>query len=121
MKSKFLVPFETAKLLKEKGYPQESDYMYCGGERQWRHLTLYQMNKINAVAAPAYCEVLDWLVQKEIYIDVCRTDNTLFESGYRWHCYIWERDTDDWCTATIEYRTREEALNAAILKALEIV
>lgn len=111
MKSKFLVPFETARRLKEKGYPQESDYMYCAGERHWRHLTLYQMNKINAVAAPTYHEVLDWLVGKKIYIDIDCTAKA------KWYCYMWEGNSA--IDATGQYFVRELALNAAIIRALE--
>ena len=129
MNAKFFVPFETVKLLKKKGYPQaENDWYYEPAGEMLINEGVAELlrhragdNADGIVAAPTYHEVEDWLEGKDIYIDVCRTDNTLLESGYRWHCYIWERDTDDWCTVTIEYPTREEAINEAILKALEML
>lgn len=118
MNAKFFVPFETAQLLKEKGYPQESDYMYCAGERHWRHLTLYQMNKINAVAAPTYHEVIDWLYGKKI----CITCHPAYSyegqyNGFRYEMQTYDEDDypDD------IYRTREGALNAGILAALKML
>lgn len=120
MDAKYFVPFKTAQLLKEKGYPQDkSDYGYFDNGDS-HPIIMFPADNFDC-AAPTYHEVVDWLEDKDIYIDVCRTDNTLLESGYRWHCYIWERDTDDWCTVTIEYPTREEAINEGILKALEML
>ena len=118
MKSKYFVPFETAKALKEKGYPQESDYMYCDGERHWRHLTLYQMNKINAVASPTYHEVVDWLYEKKICI-TCHPAYS-YEGQYNGFQYEMQTyDKDDYHDDI--YRTREEALNSAIISALEML
>ena len=64
MNSKFHIPFKTAKLLKEKGFPQDGeDYIYFSdGERKRRNwLTSYQLDNLNAVICPTYHEVLDWL------------------------------------------------------------
>lgn len=114
MDAKFFVPFETAKLLKEKGYPQESDYMYCAGERHWRHLTLYQMNKINAVAAPTYHEVVDWLEGKGIEI----TSRKVYH--FRTEQWEWRGNAKNEEYSFFELGvTREAAINAAILHALE--
>ena len=126
MNAKFFVPFETAQLLKEKGYPQESDYMYCAGERHWRHLTLYQMNKINAVAAPTYHEVVDWLEGKGIYVTLDWVSLKYVETlqGTIEETFGWEGDVKrlhvDW-RVTDDYPTREQAINAAILIALEML
>lgn len=127
MNTKFYVPFETAKMLRKAGYPQSGSDMYYNPNSEMKtqveliagYKEDYPTMIKYYIAAPAHCEVLDWLVSKDIYINVDRTDNTLLESGLVWHCYIWERDTDDWCTATIEYPTREEAINSAIIGALE--
>jgi len=117
MNAKYFVPFDTAKQLKEKGYPQDIDYIYdTGGVRHWRHLTLYQMDKLNLVAAPTYHEVVDWLERKWICVSAMNRPWGVWfasveekykpiENGY---------DTDD-------YTTREEALNVAILVALSMI
>ena len=118
MNSKFLVPFETAQLLKKKGYPQESNYMYCDGERQWRHLTLYQMNKINAVASPTYHEVVDWLEEKGIYI-TCYAP--LLKPVGRYAISVFNSNTNNWGLCRDVCPTREKALNESILKALEML
>lgn len=109
MNKKFYVPFETAKLLKENGYPQESDYVYCSEERREVSLAPYQMNIINAVAAPTYHEVIDWLIDKEYPIEVMWVRE---HSDLVWYCGVAH-------TITSNYSTREEALNKAILKVLE--
>ena len=111
MDKKFFVPFETAQRLKEKGYPQESDYIYCSGEKQRRYLTPYQMNIINAVAAPTYHEVVDWLLGKGYPIEsACIREYS--DSDVKWLCGVEY-------TRTRICPTREEALNETILKVLE--
>lgn len=120
MNNKFFVPFETARALKEKGYPQESDYMYCDGERHWRHLTLYQMNKINAVASPTYHEVVDWLEEKGIYVTTCIDMLEVCGSGkIKWGCFIFPFGGKE--TSIGGKHNREEALNEAIKEALEML
>lgn len=119
MDKKFFVPFETAKALKEKGYPQVGSDMYYNPNGE-----LFTRTELDAgykeeypimikyyVAAPAYCEVLDWLVGKKIYIDI---DNT---AKCKWYCYMWEGGSA--IGATGQYFTREQAYNAAIVRALE--
>lgn len=119
MDKKFFVPFETAKALKEKGYPQVGSDMYYNPNGE-----LFTRTELDAgykeeypimikyyVAAPAYCEVLDWLVGKKIYIDI---DNT---AKCKWYCYMWEGSSA--IGATGQYFTREQAYNAAIVRALE--
>ena len=92
MDSKYFVPFETAKQLKEKGYPQGWELEdYC--------------------AAPTYHEVVDWLEGKGIVIGTGKARG-------KWYCSI-DSDTDDLTTEL--YPTREAALNVAILKALEMI
>lgn len=119
MDKKFFVPFETAQQLKEKGYPQDGeDYIYlCGGERKRRNwLSSYQMNILNAVICPTYHEVLDWLENKDIII----------ESTKRWvrgNYYAWFSDVHryDGPIETFVEETREEAIDQAIIYALELI
>lgn len=118
MNTKFYVPFETAKMLKAQGYPQSGSDMYYNpnGELKTQVELIagykedYPIMIKYYIAAPAYCEVLDWLVQKKIYIDVdCK-------AKAKWYCY-WEGDFV--IDATGQYFVREQAINAAIVKILK--
>lgn len=125
MNEKFYVPFETAKLLKEKGYPQSDSDMYYthNGELKSQadiyadltdndpmmysyFLTTYH------IAAPAYHEVVDWLEGKGVRIYAEYNEN--------WIGFIDYGDTEGAEEATI-CQTREEVLNAAIIEALETI
>lgn len=124
MNAKFYVPFDTAKLLKKAGYPQsDSDMYYTHNGELKSQADIYADCTDNDpmmysyflityhIAAPAYCEVLDWLVGKKIYIDI---DST---AKGKWYCYMWEGGSA--IDATCQYFTREESYNAAIVKVLE--
>lgn len=129
MKDKFFVPFKTAKALKEKGYNEPTIFYYdsdnygkkllaapsyfCGySNEQWD-------KPINGggryISAPTYHEVVDWLEGKGVYV----TSNWEFDIE-RWHgnAII---PLKDYRPTNYTYPTREEALNAAILKALELI
>ena len=116
MKQKFIVPYETAKRLKEKGYPQTDGFIYDeeadGRLRTWVRTTSNKIPKF--VAAPTYHEVVDWLESKGIRVFA--------------HYYL---DNGKWVYVIEDFKrlqdnagffpSREEALNAAILKALELI
>lgn len=121
MDKKFFVPFKTAQQLREKGYPQDkSDYGYFDNGDS-HPLIMFPADNFDC-AAPTYHEVLDWLGEKRIYVttfwSLGETDK---EDTYK----IWWKGFVDIPIheeqATSVYHTREEVLNAAILKALEIV
>ena len=116
----FYVPFETAKMLRAQGYPQTGSDMYYNIDGNLGALGnhIMQCTIEHYYAAPAYCEVLDWLVQKEIYIDVDRTTERVVKIPM-WHCYIWDKYLLKGAIITGSYPTREEAINAAIIKVLE--
>lgn len=113
MNAKFYVPFETAKLLKKAGYPQSgSDMYYDLSNNLTPDNGFIPIDDDVCAAAPAYCEVLDWLtLSKEIYIDV----NCV--SKHRWYCYT--RYNHGKSESTCLYSTREEAINSAIVETLE--
>lgn len=140
MKSKFFVPFKTAKLLKEKGYPQEGATMYydtfsggdinlitdrecvsCVVEGNDRHPLFKRLSELY-IAAPTYHEVLDWLEENGIYIttlwNIGETDK---EDTYEiwWKCFVDITLHEEQVTSV--YHTREEALNAGILAALKML
>ena len=138
MKSKFFVPFGTAKLCMDKGYSGENDYFWGRGKSRLKPRRVSnhkcggtQMTSVNNTivygfenrlfddkcfvecTAPTYHEVVDWLEGKKvrIYAEYC--------NGW-WYGFIDNSETME-IEATERYQTREEAINAAILKALEML
>ncbi len=131
MDAKFFVKYQTARQLREKGYPQKSATMYydtfsggeislitdrecvsCVVEGNDRHQLFKRLSELY-IAAPTYHEVVDWLEVRKvrIYAEYC--------NGW-WYGFIDNSETME-IEATVRYQTREEALNEGILKALEIV
>ena len=112
MDAKFYVPYETARELRLKGYPQSSDTWYVEMARGVRIFKNQTNKEYEYIARPTYHEVLDWLTGrgKCICIDYHIT------KPITWYGRVHKgRDgvfTDD-------YPTREYALNAAILEALK--
>ena len=131
MNSKFYVPFETAKKLKEKGYPQEfADWYYheSADELAFVHNRYVPERVVTGkptelgiwyIAAPTYHEVVDWLEEKGMCI-ICYAP-TIRQPNRRYKASVFIDNTIDWGTCKSVYSTREEALNAATLKALEII
>lgn len=123
MNSKFLVPFETAQLLKEKGYPQENDsfqecdlYYYDDGELE-AGIAIDTEELDDCFYAPTYHEVLDWLKEKYNFIVCVR-----FSVMEYWSWIIVQLRVKRpiiYCKG--KRSTREEALNEGILKALEMI
>lgn len=117
MDAKFLVPFETARQLKEKGYPQDkSDYGYFDNGDS-HPIIMFPADNFDC-AAPTYHEVLDWLQGKGLCITCGEPLVKQFASQYT--ATVLNNNINEWCMCGI-YPTREEALNAAILKALEMI
>lgn len=121
MTNKFFVPYETAKLLKENGYNEECTFYWGDGIIRIGHqlhtnkeLTDNTPNWLynECISAMTYHEVLDWLEGKgiHIYAEYCND----------WVGFIDAGETKE-TEATGIYPTREQALNAAILKALEML
>lgn len=121
MDKKFFVPFETAKALKKKGYPQgDSDMYYNPNGELFTRAELdegykedYPIMITYYFAAPTYYEVVDWLEGRKvrIYAEYC--------NGW-WYGFIDNSETME-IEATERYQTREEALNEGILAALEML
>lgn len=114
MDAKFLVPFETARQLKEKGYDvncynyyTQNGELYCG---------VFPMNnnlvRIGCCTAPTYHEVLDWLQEKG---KIIFAEYRVYENY--WAGFI--RGINGEMEYLTEFPTREEALNEGILAALK--
>jgi len=126
MKDKFFVPYETAKQLKEKGCPQDLDYYWMvRGKEEPHGVTLHDkldyeddwgVGFATFIPAPTYHEVLDWLESKGICI---HTDVAFKNNGNYWGAEIDSKLAPRIFTDL--FPTREEALNAAILKALKLI
>ncbi len=122
MDAKFLVPYQTAQQLREKGYDvncynyyTQNGELYCG---------VFPMNnnlvRIGCCTAPTYHEVLDWLVEKGIRIEV-RMAYHFREKQWSWCGYVYIVEDEDYETSQLAdwCSTREEALNAGIIAALK--
>lgn len=123
MDKKFFVPFETAQQLKKKGYSGICDYYYAPDKQLYFGATRVSNEKLDyknngTVAAPTYHEVVDWLYEKKICI-TCHPAYS-YEGQYNGFQYEMQTyDEDDYPDDI--YRTREEALNSAIISALEML
>ena len=114
MDAKFYVPYETARELRLKGYPQSTDTWYVEPARGVRIFKNQTNKEFEYIARPTYHEVLDWLEEHGWYVSV----GLRLRGGV---AYVSEAAKILWrptlsCGA---YRTREGALNAAILETLK--
>lgn len=119
MNKKFIVPFDTARQLREKGYDVDC-YSYYTQNGKLYHDTFTLNNKwirMGRFLAPTYHEVVDWLEEKGIYICIEvlleKRGEFVFSSYIDWIGNINQE------THVGTYPTREEALNAGILAALK--
>lgn len=135
MDANFFVPFETAKLLREKGYPQaENDWYYEpagemlineGVAELLRHKAGDNADRI--VAAPTYHEVIDWLEGKEPTFGIDTFDGiSPIDFSRRYYCKLYLGIEENGRRRSkynmhFEGDTREAVLNAAIVKALEML
>ncbi len=117
MDRKYYIPYATAKLLKEKGYPQEYEWFYCddgkGITPSWDGS---HCNCSDGVARPTYFEVIDWL-DTEGYVVTIEYDSSHNGSIYSFRSIVYDACeklyTSEWATS------REYALNDGITKILE--
>ena len=113
MDRKYYIPYETAKQIKEKGFPQEHEWFYCddgkGITPSWDGS---HCDCSDGIACPTYHEVIDWLEGKgiRIYAEYCND----------WVGFIDAVETKE-TKATGIYTTREEAPNEAIIYALKLM
>ena len=110
-------------MLKKVGYSQAGRDMYynLNGELMTRaeiiagYKEVFPTSITDYYAAPAYCEVLDWLVSHRVAVITTNANDTM--RGLRWYCDILLSDGDT--IKTEECVTREESINSAIIGALE--
>ena len=109
MNSKFYVSLEAARLLKEKGYNEETEYTIDNNGRIWMGEYIDDCD----FPCPTKAEVIDWLESKGMCIVVFRRtiDN---EVGWR---YVIHGQTE----IISGFKTRLEAEETAIIRACELL
>ena len=120
------ITFETAKLAKEKGFPQEPNrrkvpyYNYKGEfngdvtDFLRKYLREEDTSDVESVSAPTQSLLAKWLREKHnIHLIAYKNINI---DGYDW-CYI----TTDGITNINSYKTYEEALEAGLQEALKLI
>ena len=118
MNSKFFVPYQTARQLKEKGYNGMCDYYYAPDKQLYFAVTCVSNDTLDyenngTIAAPTYHEVMDWLEKKGYPIEsACLRD-------FADHDIMWVCGCDIHVSGI--YPTREEAFNDVILDLLKML
>ena len=121
------VTFETAKLAKEKGFPQETNRLeipyynykgeFKGDVSDWRirkYIRGEDTSDIEFVSAPTQSLLSKWLrEQHNIHLIAYKNINI---DGYDW-CYI----TTDGITNINSYKTYEEAYEIGLREALILI
>ena len=123
MNSKFYVSLEAARLLKEKGYNEETDYVIDGEVkelmRSWRtNEAIPEEFADYFFSCPTKAEAIDWLDTKEIVVEISSVRNR------KWRFSIYKNgwfQIDSWIHDRLDFPTRLEAEEAAIIKALELL
>ncbi len=117
MNNKFYVSFETARLLKEKGYRQRYHAYYFGDSnlRKGGYRGDSWYDSPDFYPAPTKSEVIDWL-DKKIHIGIRYYDLTS-----KWHYDITPVRPGTKAINNLSFSTRLEAEEAAIIDALELL
>lgn len=117
MDNKFYISLEAARLLKEKGYNEETIYYYNSAGKLYLgngHFN-YNAYAVN-LSAPSKSEAIDWLESKGITIDI---HWIRFNENRRWNYSIFNCSTCDTIDTKYIFPTRLEAEDAAIIRALK--
>lgn len=127
MDNKFYVSLDAARLLKEKGYDRECMAYYQNGEFHPYSVDLFKLSINDKNAAPSYMnqysaptksEAIDWLDTKEIVIEISSVRNR------KWRFSIYKNgwfQIDSWIHDRLDFSTRLEAEEAAIIRACEML
>ena len=120
------VTFETAKLAKEKGFPQEPNRLkipyynykgeFKGDVKDWlrKYLKNEDTSNVESVSAPTQSLLAKWLrEQHNIHLIAYKNINI---DGYDW-CFI----TTDGITNINSYKTYEEAYEIGLQEALKLI
>lgn len=127
MDKKFYVSYEAARLLKDKGYDRECVAYYQHERFHPYSVDLFKLSINDKNAAPSYmeqysaptkAEAIDWLESKGIVVEVPFVRNKKWRfSLYKGDCFY----MDSWIHDRLDFPTRLEAEEAAIIKALKLL
>lgn len=112
MDRKFYVSLEAARLLKEKGYDEKTDFFIDEyGIWEWDGRAILDL------PCPTKAEAIDWLESKGIVVEA------YYNKKAEWLFYISTRNLIELYDSFDElvFPTRLEAEEAAIIKALELL
>jgi hypothetical protein len=116
MDNKFYVSYEAARLLKEKGYNEETIYYYNSAGKLYLgngHFN-YNAYAVN-LSAPSKSEAIDWLESKGIVVCVYLLDLS------KWGYTIINHKDKHIFGDFFEDKNRLKTEEAAIIKALELL
>ena len=128
MDSKFYISYAAARLLKEKGYNKETDYIIDEDNCIMNsHYMLNEDLSEYVCSCPTKAEAIDWLESKGVVVELSYDDQGHMDNA-RWEYFIYTHDNDGLVEAFVYswheynyYKTRLEAEEAAIIKALELL
>ena len=113
MVEKLFVPYEIAKIAKEKGFDESViatfDYK--------NELKLREVKTTECLKAPTYQQLVDWFREKHNLVVESRPLNNL----NWWDAYIWNGDTMDRILRVPGFKTYYEALNKAIEESFKLI
>ena len=116
------VSFETAKKLKEKGFPQDCRFGQLRYSVDGERYIPQESNCEFCCACPTLSLVQKWFrEEKKIYLDVISETNGKWENGVVYEFSIMKQGLDNLEIDLVIYDTYEEALSAGINKALELI
>jgi hypothetical protein len=131
MNSKFYISYDAARLLKEKGYDEKCTFAYTdtsnGSDINGRIVFNSNDYPVGIYPCPTKAEAIDWLESKGIIVELSYDDRP-HKDFLHWEYFVYVNDKDGWLEAVVcsweennYYKTRLEAEEAAIIKALELL
>ena len=129
------ITFETAKLAKEKGFPQEPNRLkipyynykgeFKGDVKDWlrKYLRKEDTSDVESVSAPTQSLLAKWL-REEHNIHVTSRYDIVLEKGYGYTLYFFMEDKGSFVNKELIsyiYKTYEEAYEIGIQEALKLI
>ena len=129
------ITFETAKLAKEKGFPQEPNRLkipyynykgeFKGDVKDWlrKYLRKEDTSDVESVSAPTQSLLAKWL-REEHNIHVTSRYDIVLEKGYGYTLYFFMEDRGSFVNKELIsyiYKTYEEAYEIGLQEALKLI
>lgn len=118
MDNKFYVSYEAARLLKEKGYDEETIHYYSSAGKLYLGSGHFNHNACAVnLSAPTKAEAIDWLESKGIIIGV----KPYTAISFSYFILIYRKSSYDVIETNECFPTRLEAEEAAIIRTCELL